>query len=228
MSQGQQQIVSGRVFSRPIAYQHDINLDEPFYEAGDWRYEVDVIRNASPNDIINLHINGPGGSLHTCSAILKAMAETPARIVGHLSGLCASAHTLVFLSCDEYVVGDDAEFMIHSSSSGYSGKETELFQYAQHYNKTNRKLMEKYYKHILTPEELEACINGRDFWFDAEELMDRLSARRSAEEDMALEGLGREELQQIAKQVGVKFTPKTSTERLRTMLKEALNEKDDD
>lgn len=220
----QQMVADTRVFSRPIAYQHDISFDEPFEDPSDYRYEIDVIRNSTPNDIINLHINGPGGAVFTATSIIKAMEESQATIVGHLSGLCCSAHTMVFLACDEYVVPDDVQFMVHTSSSGTYGKESDMFQYANHYNTTNKERMYKHYRGFMTDKEIEECINGKDFWMDAEEVILRLEARKNGETEQALEELSRDELKEIATQTGIKFTSKTSTDKLRTLVKEKVDE----
>ena len=84
------------VVSRPIAYTHDIFIDKELVQPLDWRLELDTIRNASPNDIVNLRINCPGGSDMVMGAFVKAIAECQGHVVGHIEHTCASAATIIF------------------------------------------------------------------------------------------------------------------------------------
>jgi len=91
--------------------------------------------------------------------------------------MCCSAATIIFLACDEFVVSDDCEFMIHTAGVGYSGKQNNFHEYALFVNKGNERLMKKYYNGFLSESEIEQALKGTDFWFDADEVVERLSAR---------------------------------------------------
>ena len=110
-------------------------------------------------------------------AFCKAIAESQAKIIGHIEHMCCSAATIIFLACDEFVVSDDCEFMIHTAGVGYSGKQNNFHEYALFVNKGNERLMKKYYNGFLSESEIEQALKGTDFWFDADEVVERLSAR---------------------------------------------------
>lgn len=171
------------VISQPIAFMHDIYVDVDLVEPSDWRYELSTIRNAGPDDIVHLRINCQGGSDLVMGAFVKAITESQARIVGHLDHLCASAATIIFLACHEYVISDDAEFMVHTASLGYGGKQNNFNEYAMFINKTNERLIRKYYKNFLTEEEIKDVLKGTDLWMDAEEVISRLQKRASLEQE---------------------------------------------
>ena len=171
------------VISQPIAFMHDIYVDVDLVEPSDWRYELSTIRNAGPDDIVHLRINCQGGSDLVMGAFVKAITESQARIVGHLDHLCASAATIIFLACHEYVISDGAEFMVHTASLGYGGKQNNFNEYAMFINKTNERLIRKYYKNFLTEEEIKDVLKGTDLWMDAEEVISRLQKRASLEQE---------------------------------------------
>lgn len=166
--------IPSRIKSSVIAQAHDITIDEPLIHPSDWRDELDLLRNVGPDDVVNLRINSPGGSLSVAVAFLKAMSECCARLVGHNEGECSSAATLLFLGCDEWYLAEGSELMIHTASSGYHGKENNFYEYAIHLNKTVNKLLTKHYKGFLTDEEISQVLKGADMWMDEEDIKSRL------------------------------------------------------
>lgn len=163
-----------RITSSVIARAYDITIDEPLIHPSDWREELDLLRNVGPDDIVNLRINSPGGSLSVAISFLKSMSECCARLVGHSEGECSSAATLLFLGCDEWYIAEGSELMIHTASSGYHGKENNFYEYAIHLNKTVNRLLTKHYKGFLTDEEISQVLKGSDMWMDEEEVKSRL------------------------------------------------------
>lgn len=188
------------VVSRPIAYTHDIFIDKELIQPLDWRLELDTIRNASPNDVVNLRINCPGGSDMVMGAFIKAIAECQGHVVGHIEHTCASAATIIFLACHEFVVSDDTEFMVHTSSLGYGGKQNNFNEYAIFVNKSNERLMRKYYDGFLSEEEINLTLKGADLWMNSEEVVERLEKKITKESEQEPQPLTREVAQELSKE----------------------------
>ncbi len=72
-------------------------------------------------DRVNLHINTPGGMIDSANQICFAMDCSPATVIGYLTGTVASAGTMIAMHCDDLVVADGVNFMIHNYSSGIVG-----------------------------------------------------------------------------------------------------------
>ena len=178
---------TGGVISRPIAFEHTIYLDEELVVPSDWRQELEVIRTAQEGDVVNLRINCAGGSDVVMGAFVKAIAETKAHVVGHIEHMCCSAATIIFLACHSYVVSDDCEFMIHTASLMYGGKENNFYEFSTFNNKANERLMKKYYKDFLTEDEINQALKGVDFWFDSEEVIQRLENRDKIRQESQIE-----------------------------------------
>ena len=178
---------TGGVISRPIAFEHTIYLDEELVAPSDWRQELEVIRTAQEGDVVNLRINCAGGSDVVMGALVKAIAETKAHVVGHIEHMCCSAATIIFLACHSYVVSDDCEFMVHTASLGYGGKQNNFYEFSTFNNKANERLMKKYYKDFLTEDEINQALKGADFWFDSEEVIKRLENRDKVRQESQIE-----------------------------------------
>ena len=167
----------------PLALKYTIRLDRALTQPCDFQEEISTIRMTTPNDVIHILINSEGGSLSTMKAILSAMHQTEAHIITEIEGECCSALGPIFLSGHEYIVSDDAEFMAHDASYYYGGKQSNIKQYSDFQNKVVKKLFHKYYKNFLTDEEIDTCIEGKDFWMDSDEIMERLENRNSLMEE---------------------------------------------
>lgn len=132
------------------------------------------IRTAQPQDIIYLHFNTPGGRLDSGIQIINAINDSAARIVGVLDSKAYSLGTLIFLSCDEFVIHDNCMFMIHNYSGGTYGKGNEQHAEIQATIKWFTKIATRYYYPFLSHAEINQVLRGEDFWMDSDEVKKRL------------------------------------------------------
>lgn len=169
-----------RTTAEPIAHKYTIRIDRTLEEPELFQEELLTIRQAGENDIVHILINSGGGRDDTMKAFLSAIQQSPAHVITEIEGTCCSAATMIFLAGSEFIVSDDAEYMIHTSSFGSAGKENNVRQQVEFLAKSNARLMRKYYKDFLTDVEIEQCIEGKDFWMDADEIMERLENKIKA------------------------------------------------
>ena len=153
---------------------YEYYLVDDIGEASDYIELCDVLRSASPNDEILIRINSGGGSLATANMIVNAIRESQAHVHGFIESTCASAATLIYLSCHSYSLSEDADMMIHTSSSLYGGKEHEQHSYVTFSRKKIHKMVRNRYAGFLTEKEIENVLNGQDYYFDSEEIGERL------------------------------------------------------
>jgi len=155
---------------------YEYYLVDDIGEASDYIELCDVLRSASPNDEILIRINSGGGSLATANMVVNAIRESQAHVHGFIESTCASAATLIYLACHSYSLSEDADMMIHTSSSLYGGKEHEQHSYVTFSRKKIHKMVRNRYAGFLTEKEIENVLNGQDYYFDSEEIADRLDA----------------------------------------------------
>jgi ATP-dependent protease ClpP protease subunit len=176
--------------SEPMNYYHLINIDRDITCPEDFSEEINTIRMAAAGDICHIVINTYGGSVDTALAITAAMNQSAAHIVTEAVGCVASAGTLIFLCGDEYRVNDDLTFMIHSASYFYGGKHNNVVEYVDFQKKSVTQMINKYYKHFLTDEEIANVLAGKDLWLDTDEVIERLEKRKELlDKEEAIEDL---------------------------------------
>lgn len=80
-------------------------------------------------DEIELHINSPGGSVFDGVAIYNSLKQHPAKVIGQVDGLAASAASFILQSADERVSTRNAQIMIHDAKA-YAGGNAEAMRKA--------------------------------------------------------------------------------------------------
>jgi len=146
----------------------------------DWFHQI---RNARPTDVINIHINCPGGNLFTTVQFLQVLSECPGHINMNITGACMSAATLIFLQGDDFVINEHSAFLFHNYSGGMIGKGGEMYSNVIHDRKWSERLFRSQYEGFLTAEEISNLLDDKDIWMDANTVIERLKARSSAQEE---------------------------------------------
>lgn len=129
--------------------------------------------NAEPHETFIVNLNTPGGDLDSAIMILDALRCTEATTIAYLTGQVSSAGTMITMGCKEVRIAEHSSFMIHNYSAQVSGKGNELVARQDFMNRVLGKLMRDVYVGFLTQEEIESIIEGSDFWFDSEEVLER-------------------------------------------------------
>lgn len=165
-----------KVASYPKSQNHVIFLDEVISDSSYYRNAILVLKTASQEDNVTIIHNTEGGQCHTASVFVAAMKECAATITGELCGLVASAGTKIALACDNWVIGDDVMFMVHTATySSYNSAE-KLRDHVKFMDEWVNKLNVDTYTGFLTEEELKKmCEDGKEYWFNADQLKERLA-----------------------------------------------------
>ena len=162
---------------KTLATLFDVYITGAIGEAEDYLELFDKIRNAGENDFIKLHINSPGGYLSTATQFLRCLQETRASVIASVEGECSSAATILLLAASSFEVSDHSTLLFHTFSSGMGGKGNELRERSKFDSSWSEKYFHDIYKDFLSKEEIDQLLEGKDFWFDADETIERLKKR---------------------------------------------------
>lgn len=109
------------------------NADTPkvyvFGMIGGWRMSaVEFVKavHSIRAPAIDLHINSPGGFVWDAVAMYEALRSHPARVVGHVDGLAASAASFLLQAADERVMALGSRQMIHDAQGVAYGSPAEM------------------------------------------------------------------------------------------------------
>jgi len=160
----------------PVNIYHFYVIDE-IGEPNEFLDLINVLKTAEEHDTIFIYLNTPGGSLQTTVQIVGAIRQCAGTVVTCLEGEVCSAGTLLFLVGDKHIVNPDCTFMIHNYSQWLGGKGNEVALRVKYSEQYFRKLAFNHYKGFLTDDEIEAVMQGKDFWMDSDEVITRLGNR---------------------------------------------------
>ena len=153
-------------------------IEEPSY----YNELCHLLRESTPNETVYLYINTPGGMIDSAFMIIDAMKFAQAHIIGKLSGSVCSAGTLIAMACDDIEVADHISFMVHNySAHGIGGKGNELKSRQAFMDKSLEAAFTGLYEGFFTTEEMREIIDGKDYWMDRSEVLERWENKKSAE-----------------------------------------------
>lgn len=164
-----------RISSRAMTVQHTIYLSGPIGTPERYVEELDIIRNASETDTIQIVINSPGGDFMTALQFRDVIFNSAAHIKTVVEGQCASAATMIFLTGLEMQTSKHAMFMFHTYSGMTMGKGSDMHAQLMFERKWSTDVLHDIYAGFLTQDELTELMDGKDFWFTGEEVMQRIA-----------------------------------------------------
>lgn len=154
---------------------YEFNLDEDIKEPSYYRNLIEVLNNATEQDLVVLNINSGGGHLDSAISIIDALRNTRANTLAWISGSAYSAAGIIALSCQNLEVGEFATLMCHNSQYGLGGYTTDIKDRAVFEHKMISKIMHSVYKHFLSVDEVEAVLANKTIWMDADEIIERFT-----------------------------------------------------
>lgn len=155
---------------------HKVYLTDVIDVVSDYDRLLSLLSSASEYDDIELHLNTPGGNVNIGTALITAIQQSDAVVTGVADGEVASLGTLIFLSCDQFIVNPYSTFMFHDASVGAFDKMNEVIRSIKSVDKLIRRLAKDIYSVILSHQEIEEVLSGKDLYLDGTEVMERLQA----------------------------------------------------
>lgn len=183
----------------PVNLYHFYIIDE-IGEPAKFLDLINILKTAEEHDTVFIYLNTPGGSLQTTVQLLSAMRQCAATVVTCLEGEVCSAGTLIFLAGHKHVVNANCTFMIHNYSQWLGGKGNEVALRVKYSEQYFKNLAEDLYKGFLSDEEIQSVIEGKDYWMDSNEVINRLNTRNASSVSENIEDIEDEVITNVAEQ----------------------------
>lgn len=164
--------INGYSLATSTEYHFEVNKEiecpEQFEEM------IACLRQASPNDVVYLHLNSPGGCLETTIQVVGAMRNSQATVVTCAEGSVASGAAILFFCGEVMTLTDHCEFLIHTPRGGMGGKVPDQMSTLQSLERRVLRLYEDVFGGFLTEEELAEVGNGRELFLSSEDVEERI------------------------------------------------------
>lgn len=155
-----------------------VYIDSAIDESVTFRSLITLLGAATEDDTVIFHLCCPGGQVDIAMQVYLAILNTRANTIAQIDGYAASAATFFVMACKQVLVGPHAFMMLHSGSFGNFGKQRELKTYTDFQYKRLEKIAYDVYQDFLTTDEIKDMVDNQcDYYFDAEEIIERLERR---------------------------------------------------
>jgi len=154
--------------------QHTYYLTGPITEPENYLDLCNILRTSGPQDEIIIRINSTGGSVFTERMICNAIEESEANVVAFIEYACMSAATGIFLAAKQHGWARHIQFMVHCAWWSSFGKTPDIKSHTEFASQQMEEEISSVYKGLLSDEELIQCNEGKEFWFGAKELEERM------------------------------------------------------
>ncbi|WP_130011996.1 head maturation protease, ClpP-related [Serinicoccus sediminis] len=134
-------------------------------------------------DVIELHINSPGGSVYDGIAIMNALRQHDAEVVGFVDGLAASAASFIAVGgCDELVMAAHSELMVHDALVLCVGNAADMRDMADHLDRISDNIAAVYARKAGGSAESWRDVMREERWYSAAEAVAAGLADRTDED----------------------------------------------
>jgi len=150
-----------------------------FFEQENKIHELwEVLLNAGSDDTLELRISSPGGMVTECQMFVNIMRNKfNGRTVTYIDSHASSAGAFTFCVGDKRVIYENSRIMLHNYSGGYVGgfkKMKDRLDFDEKHVIGFLKSTLKLGKNgFLTNKEFKQMVDGKEFWFRAEEMCKR-------------------------------------------------------
>lgn len=156
--------------------EYTIRLERDITCPDDFAEEFACLQQAGPDDVVRFLLLSAGGELGTGLQLIRAIKACQATTIGVIGLDCASAASAVALACDGWEVDEMSSMMVHTASISFGqDKLRNVAAAANHSQKMIERFIDSTYTGFLTEEEILDVKNGKDLYFEGEDLADRLN-----------------------------------------------------
>jgi len=164
-------------YAVPNSITYTYHLDDEVTDSSDYRELLQMLYNASEDDVVRIVVSNYGGSLSTCVAIVNGIRSCRATTIGVLTSVAYSAAGAIWLACEAQEVHNHVGFMSHDGQGGTFGSMFQQKQQIEHSMAILRSLYQDVYEHFLTEEEIEVVLKNGDLWLVEGDIVNRLKNR---------------------------------------------------
>ncbi len=134
--------------------------------------QIDRAINNQEKEIV-VNINSPGGSVYAASEIWTHIKKYPGNSVSEISGVCASAASIIALASKKVVIAPVGALMIHNASVIAEGDYREMESMKQLLIQTNDAIMQTYKEKTKKSEEELKQMMDAETWMNAQQAVEK-------------------------------------------------------
>ena len=161
-------------------YNFNVHINTDIKAPDHYSKVFEMLLDISEDDVVDFYIVSPGGRLDGLNVLLEGIRLTDAHTRAILIGEASSAASILALNCSEVIVTNSAEMLCHHCLYSVGGKAADISAHVDHTTKITEKLLQSTYEGFMNTHELDLMLQGKQWYFDADEIRERLLQRDEA------------------------------------------------
>lgn len=154
-----------KIFKRSTAVNlYRVQFDTEITNSYNYAELINLLKNASKNDVFEFVLQNFGGSCHSCVGLVNVMKECEANILCEVIGPCYSAGSTIALAGTGIRAHPDSLLMFHNFSTIQVGKANEIEISLDASKKWIHSYMKRNHMPFLTEKECDNLIKGQDLY----------------------------------------------------------------
>lgn len=138
----------------------------------DFHDMLNELYNAPENSNLELRIISPGGLVVECQQLINIMQNKFKNTTAYIESHASSAGAVIFGNATKRVVYWNSRIMFHNYSNSYKGEYYKIKTRVDFDSKHVIRFLNSV-KHYFTKKEWKKLIKGKEYWFDAKEMLER-------------------------------------------------------
>jgi ATP-dependent protease ClpP protease subunit len=155
---------------------YELYINEFIYEEDDVLVSglLHELNNVEKGSSIHIYIESPGGVLDTAIAIAAVVKNNFKNITTEIVYKASSMGSIIFMLGDKRITNKYSRLMLHSFKVSYSLNVSNVTgDKHKFFHKLHKKIFTDSYKDFLTKKELKNMFNGKEHWFNSNEMLSR-------------------------------------------------------
>lgn len=154
-----------------------IEIDNVIESVSQFSTAVQVLEAAKEDDEVVIILQTDGGNVNATDAFIHALRKCAAPIHIQASGGTHSAGTHILLEGDSIELSAGFNALLHCGSDGAIGGVNEYRIKSAFDEKFRTRQFKETYEGFLSDKEMDAMLDGKDIWMEADEWMTRAEQR---------------------------------------------------
>jgi len=154
-----------------------LHVNGPFSSEKDGEIIAEIVHwlNKVKSNEISIYINSPGGEVIVGLPLLQTIKGKFKRIKTYITYAASSMGSILFCIGTERYVYPYSRHMMHNYSTGYHGKASDIKTRVEFYDDHLVSFIKDAYvkQGFLSKKEFKKLLNGKEFWFDSKEMLER-------------------------------------------------------
>ncbi len=154
-----------------------IEIDNVLESVSQFSTAIQILEQAKEEDEVVIYLQTYGGSVNAGEAFIHAMRKCAAPIHIVATGGVHSMGTCILIEGDSIELSYGFNACLHCGSDGAGGNVNEYMAKSKFDHEFKTRQFRESYEGFLTEKELDAMLDGKDIWLDAEGWMKRAMKR---------------------------------------------------